>query len=140
MRWVALVFVTCFCLGLCCDEPNKPSIQPTDGENATSDDGEPTGTPEVVDSGYLRVPRQQQTTLTWTSTGPGLLTASISWSGAASFTLSLEKGSPVAQKSGASPLQVSASVGGAGEVWTIRISNTSTTAAGVNYTLTFLAD
>jgi hypothetical protein len=44
------------------------------------------------------------------------------------------------QKSGASPLEVGAIVGGAGEVWTVRISNASATTATVGYTLTFLPD
>jgi hypothetical protein len=140
MRWLALGLVLCFCMSCCfCDDDGEEP-----GPDDTSDGG-PTPTPmpgpsQVIDSGYVRVSAGQLQTLTWTSTGPGDLTADISWTGAAIMTLYLDKGGIVAQQSGSSPLQVTAHAAAAGELWTIGIHNDSALTGTVAYTLTFQSD
>jgi len=140
MRWIALACTAFFCLGLCCDEHNGPDGVPPDPVDGPDGEAEPVGTPEVVDTQYVRLPVGQERAFTWTSTGAGTLTAEISWQGAATLTLTLSKGSTVVVDNGASPLAVSAHVGGAGEVWTVEMQNNSANSATVAYTLTFLPD
>jgi hypothetical protein len=140
MRWLTLAFAAFFCLGLCCDEHNGPDGQPPDGDNGPDGNGEPAGPPEVIDTQYVRLPVDQERQFTWTSTGAGTLTAGVSWQGTATLTVYLAKGGVVATESGSSPLDVSAHVGGAGEVWTIGMQNPSSTGATASYTLTFQPD
>jgi len=141
MRWVALAMTLLFCMSCAlCD--NNDGTTPENGNTPNGTNGTngttPTpGTPEVIDTQYVRLPAGQERLFTWTSTGHGLLSASISWPGAATLTLYLDKGGIVAQKTGASPLQVSAQVGAAGELWTIGIRNDSATTATASYTLSF---
>jgi hypothetical protein len=143
MRWLALGLVLCFGVGgLCfCNDNNTPEPLTPGGPQDGSIEPGPTPGPIVeIDSGYVRLPAGQLRTFTWTSTGAGNLAASISWTGAASLTLYLDKGGIVAQQSGSSPLQVSAHAGAAGEVWTIGIHNDSAVTATAAYTLTFQSD
>ncbi len=145
MRWITVALAACFFLGCCIfdgcesDEPERPetSVNDTPGTNGGPT---PAGTPETIDSRYVRLPTHSDEQFTWTSTGPGLLMASLSWPGEAVLTLYLDKGGIVAQQQGASPLSVSAQVGGAGELWTIGMYNASPHSATATYTLTFLPD
>lgn len=148
MRWIALVLAACFFLGCCffqgCDgdTPETPEngVNGDHPTNGTNGGPEPAGTPQVIETRYVRLLPHQDEEFSWTSTGPGLLTASLSWQGAAELTLYLDKGGKVAQQQGPSPLSVSAQVGGAGEAWTIGMYNASSTSATASYTLTFLPD
>jgi len=145
MRWVTLALAACFFLGCwvfdgCDSDTPPPPLNGTNGTTGTNGGPKPAGTPETIDSRYVRLPTHSDEQFTWTSTGPGLLMASLSWPGEAVLTLYLDKGGIVAQQEGASPLSVSAHVGGAGELWTIGMYNASSTSATATYTLTFLPD
>jgi hypothetical protein len=146
MRWVALVLVGIFGIGCCvfdgCNDDDTPELEelpPGESEPTPTPSSAPT-TAQVIDTQYVRLSAEQLREFTWTSTGAGTLTASISWTGGANLSLYLAKGGIVAQQTGGTPLQVSAHAGGAGEVWTIGIQNNSLTSASVSYTLTFLPD
>ncbi|MBN1919463.1 MAG: hypothetical protein JW889_16320 [Verrucomicrobia bacterium] len=140
MRWLSLAFVAFFCLGLCCDEHNGPDGKPPDEGAQPSDNAEPAGPPQVVDTQYVRLTPGLERLFAWTSTGPGTITASISWTGSATLTLYIAKGGVWETDSGPSPLEVSGHAAGAGEEWTIGMQNPSATNATVSYTLTFLPD
>jgi hypothetical protein len=146
MRWISLVLAGFFCIGCCvfdgCNDDDTPppgQLPPGDSTPAPTPSGTPS-TPQVIETQYVRLSPEQLREFTWTSTGAGTITASISWPSAATLSLYLDKGGIVAQQTGASPLQVSAHAGGAGEVWTIGMQNNSATSATVSYTLTFLPD
>ena len=149
MRWIALGLALCFCVGgLCfCDSGGEPEPEPeperlTPGvpENGSAEPSPMPGPIVEIDRGYMRLFPGQLRTLNWTSTGAGQFTATISWTGAASLTLYLDRGGIVAQQSGSSPLQVSAHADGAGEAWTIGMRNDSAVTATAAYTLTFQSD
>jgi len=147
MRWIALCLVLVF--GMSCslfdcdgdgtpedgeDEPNGHNGTPTNGDQPGD---EPGGEPVVIHSTYVRLEAGGHREFSWTSTGPGALKASGSWPMGGTATIGLAQNGTVAQKSGASPLQVSATVGAAGEVWTIDIRNNSGSSITVSYMLTF---
>jgi len=145
MRWIALGLALCFCVGgLCfCNSDDEPEPERPETQLDGDDSAEPSPTPGPIveiDSGYMRLFPGQLRTLNWTSTGAGQFTATISWTGAASLTLYLDRGGIVAQQSGSSPLQVSAHADGAGEAWTIGMRNDSAVTATAAYTLTFQSD
>ena len=148
MRWIVLALVLLFCMScryFDCngddtpEEENGTRITTTieNGDQPSSDPRDEPGEPEVIHSTYVRLERGGHREFSWTSTGPGTLTASGSWPMGGTATISLAKGATVAQKSGASPLQVSATVGAAGQVWTVAITNNSGSSITVAYMLVF---
>jgi hypothetical protein len=142
-RWLVLGLVLCSCVGglcFCNDDDGPEPLTPGEPQDGSAEPGSTPGPIVELDSRYVRLTPGALQTFNWTSTGPGQLTASISWTSAASLTLYLDRGGIVAQQSGSSPLQVSAHADAAGEAWTIGMRNDSGVSATVAYTLTFQSD
>ena len=131
-------------LGACCLGYDNNGGQT--GDQASNDDGDESGDPTpaavvVITDKDVELSASQTKTFSWTSpTGPGTLTARVTWSTSEECGVYVDQtvpGGPQGWDEGTSPAVVSLHVSAAGEVWIIGVYNNSHNNVTVHYRLTF---